>query len=62
MPSSRLPGKTTRTGPSRSPSRATRSSKVASPRSACGGTFTANVKPGGVCSAQRSNCSSAGSR
>ena len=61
-PSSRGDSTTNRTGPSRSPSRRTRSSKVATSRSALGGALTANVNPSGTADAQRANCSSDGSR
>ena len=61
-PSSRAFFIDTRTGPSRSPSTRTRDANSSSARSRWPGSFGANSNPSGACSAQRRNCSSAGSR
>ena len=61
-PSSRVAVTRIRIGPSRSPSRLTRSSNVANWPSRKAFSFGAKVKPGGVASAHFSNCASAGIR
>ena len=61
-PSSRAFLSETRTGPRRSPSARIRSPKTSRLRAWLPGSFGANSKPSGACSAQRWNCSSAGSR
>jgi len=62
IPSSRFLLSEIRIGPSRSPSRRTRPSNSATTPGRSPGSFGANSKPSGACSAQRTNCSSAGSR
>jgi hypothetical protein len=52
----------TRVGPSRSPSSRTRAPNSATILGRLPASLGAKVKPGGVCSAQRANCSSAGKR
>ena len=62
IPSSRFDFSEIRTGPSRSARCRTRLSNSATVRGRSPGSFGANSNPSGTCSAQRRNCSSAGSR